>query len=312
MARVLVTPRSLTRDGHPALEALAAAEHEVVFSTPGVQPDEAELLARLPGCAAHLAGVETVGARVLEAAAGTLKVISRNGTGVDNIDLAAAARLGIAVCRAAGANARGVAELTLGLVLALARFLPAGDRAIKAGAWERRKGIELEGRTLGVVGCGAIGKRVATFALALGMDVLAHDVVPDASFAPSERFRFVPLEALLAGADVVSLHCPSTPDGAPLLDAGRVARMRPGALLVNTSRADLVDRDALLAALDEGRVAGAGLDVFAAEPPGDDPLARHARVVATPHVGGYTAESVSRAVGVAVENILAHIGRGGE
>ena len=308
MARILVTPRSVTRDGHPALEDLRAAGHEVVFSTPGRQPLEPELLEKLPGCAGYLAGVEPVSARVLEAARG-LQVISRNGTGISNIDLEAAARLGIQVLRTPGANARGVAELTLGLMLALARSIPFSDAAIKAGGWERRRGIELEGRILGVFGCGAIGRQVAGFGVALGMKVLGCDVVEDAAFAAGlPGFEYMPMDALLARADILTLHCPSTGTGKPLLDAAAFARIRKNVLLVNTARADLVDTEALLAALEQGRVAGAAFDVFDPEPPVDQPLVRHPRVIATPHIGGFTTESVDRAMQGAVDNLVAFLG----
>jgi phosphoglycerate dehydrogenase-like enzyme len=304
MGRILVTPRSLTKDGNPALELLKAAGHEVVFSTPGKQPDEEELLRIVPGCLGWLAGVEKITPRVLEAAKG-LKAISRNGTGIDNVDLEAAKRLGIAVLRAEGANARGVAELSFGLLLALARSIPFGDAALKAGKWERRQGIELEGRTLGLVGCGKIGEMVARFGLAMDMTVLAFDAYPDASFAPGAGFRFAKLEEVLSQSHAVSLHCPHKPGEPPLVDAVAIAKMRKGALLVNTARAGLVDAAVVRKALDEGRLAGYGVDVFNKEPPEPGPLTGHDRVIMSAHVGGYTTESVARATRVAVENLLA-------
>jgi len=306
MAKVLVTPRSVTSGGHPALAKLRDAGYEVVFPTPGRQPTEADLLRLLPGCVGYLAGVEEVSATVLEAAKG-LRVISRNGVGVDNIDLAAARRLNITVCKAVGANARGVAELAMAHILSLARWVPFSDKCIKAGGWERRKGVELAGRTLGLVGCGNIGKLVAKFALGMDMKVLAYDVLPDRSFAPSPDFRFAPLDDVLAQSDVISLHCPALPDGKPLLDAAALAKTKHGVFLVNTARADLIDGQALAAALQSGQVAGAATDVFKTEPPTGDPLAASDRVVATPHIGGFTEESVDRAVHVAVDNLLAEL-----
>jgi phosphoglycerate dehydrogenase-like enzyme len=305
-ARILITPRSLTREVHPALRRLQDAGYELVFCSPGQQPDESTLRQLLRGCVGYLAGVEPVSANVLETAK-DLRVISRNGVGVDNIDLAAARRLGIAVCKAAGANARGVAELVLAHVLALARWVPFSDQSIKAGGWERRKGLELVGKTLGLVGCGHVGRLVAKLALGFEMHVLAHDVMPDKSFAPSPDFRYAPLDEVLEKSDVISLHCPAAPDGQPLIGAVALARMKQGVLLVNTARADLIDHAALAAALQSGQVAGAAMDVFKSEPPKDDPLVASDRVVATPHLGGFTEESVDRAVQIAVANLLAEL-----
>jgi phosphoglycerate dehydrogenase-like enzyme len=307
--RILVTPRSVTRDGHPSLDRLRSAGWEIVLCRPGCQPDEDELVSLLPGCAGYLAGVEPVTARALEAAT-SLRVISRNGTGVDGIDLAAAARLGITVLRAEGANARGVAELAVGQMLALARHLAACDASLKSGGWSRPPaGVELEGKTLGLAGCGRVGQFVARLGLGFGMSVVACDPRPPEGFAPGPGFRFGSFDEVLAAADFLSLHCPPTDDGRPLIDASALARMRPGACLLNTARHDLIDPDAVLAALESGRLAGLAIDVFDTEPPTDRRLTAHARVLATPHIGGYTRESIDRAMAVAVENLLSVLGR---
>jgi D-3-phosphoglycerate dehydrogenase len=302
-ARILVTPRSVTKDGHPSLQRIKAAGYEVVLSSPGKQPGEEELLRLLPGCVGYLAGVEKITQRVLQAG-GDLKVISRNGTGVDNIDLEAAAAQGITVCRAIGANARGVAELAMGLILSLARSMHPSDRAIKSGGWERRLGIELEDLTLGIVGCGKIGRLLAKFALGMDMHVLAFDPFPDRSFRPSSRFQFVPLAQLIEQSQVISLHCPAAPDGKPVLDADAFAKMRRGTLIVNTARHELIDTTALAAAIESGHVGGVALDVFETEPPEATAALLHDRVIATPHIGGFTHQSVARAMDVAVDNLL--------
>ncbi len=303
--RVLVTPRSATRDGHPSLGKLADAGYEAIFCRPGALPTEEELLALLPGCVGYLAGVENVPARVLAAAA-DLRAISRNGTGADAIDTAAAERLGIRVLRAQGANARGVAELALGLMLCLARSLTGNDRAIKAHRWERHAGFELEGRTLGLVGCGKIGRLVTGFALALGMKVVAYDPIPNWDDAPA-GFRYAELGEVFSASDVVSLHCPPRAGGQPVLDAAAIGGLKRGCLVVNTARGGLIDGDAMLQALEDGQVAGVGLDVFDGEPPTDWRLAEHPRVVSTAHVGGFTPESIDRALTTAVDNLLAFL-----
>ncbi len=303
MNKVLISPRSLTRDGHPSLQLLEEAGFEIVFATPGKQPSEEELLQLLPGCVGYLAGVEKISAKVLEAAK-ELKVISRNGSGIDNIDLETAKRSGIEICRTEGANAKGVAELTIGCMFALARFLPFHDSRMKEEKWERRKGIELEGRTLGLIGCGQIGKETALRALGVGMQAKAFRRNPDRSFAPSDKFAWVSIEELLRTADVISLHRPANPDGTPVVDADMIAQMKKGVLLINTARASLIDEHAVLQALEDGRIGGVATDVYVTEPPEEFGLVMHDRVIATPHLGGFTKESVDRATTEAVKNMI--------
>lgn len=302
MSRILVTPRSLTRAHGPGLEPLEEAGYELVFSSPGRLPNETELIALLPGCVGYLAGVEPIGERVL-AAATELVAISRNGVGIDNVDLAAAERHGVQVLRASGANSRAVAELTLALILASLRHVPREDALVKSGSLERFLGREAAGRTLGIVGCGAIGKLVAQFGVALGLRVLAYDVAPDETFAPAGDFRFATLDQLLSVSDVVSLHCPPLPCR-PLVAEAELARVRVGAALVNTARAGLVDPAAVLAALDAGSLSTYATDAVDTESADLAPLLRHERVIATPHIGGYTEESVARATAAAVRNLL--------
>ena len=302
MNRILITPRSLTRSPDPALRALEEDGYELVFSRPGETPDEAALMALLPGCVGWLAGVEPVSARVLEGARG-LRAISRNGTGSDNLPVDAARRLGIKVLRAEGANARGVAELAFGLVLASLRHIPEQSTALKGGIWERRTGLEIEGRTLGLIGCGAVGRLVARFALALDARVRVYDPYPDPGFTPSGDFAWASFDEVLAEAEMLSLHCPMPADGSAVLGEAAIRRMRQGCVVVNTARAALVDDAAMLAALESGRIGFYSTDVFVAEPPAPSALLAHPRVIATPHIGGLTFESVRRATVAAVANL---------
>ena len=304
MAKILVTPRSLTRGGDPALDLLRKAGFELLFCTPGKAPEEAELSRLLPGCTGWLAGVEKISDSVLSHA-NCLKAISRNGTGIDAIDLAACQRRGIRVLKADGANARGVAELTIALVLSLLRSIPLSDARMKDGGWERRQGSELEGKTLGVVGTGRIGKLVTRFALAMDMKVIGHDAYPDAGLGGTPAFRYAALPELLGGSDIVTLHCPHTPGEAPLIDSRALGSLRQGAYLVNTARSELVDAAAVLASLESGHLAGYAVDAYEKEPPDPHPLYTHDRVIVTPHIGAYTAESVSRATRAAVDTLLA-------
>ncbi len=303
MEKIVVTPRSLSSGGHPLLEKIRDAGYEVVFPSPGAQPGEAQLSPALSDAVGYLAGVEKISAAVLEGAA-KLKVISRNGTGVDNIDLGRAKELGIRICRAEGANARGVAELAFGHILSAARRIPSSSAALKEGRWVREKGFELEGKTLALIGCGRIGKTLARFALAFGMKVLAYDPFPDSSFSPSPDFSYTGFDEAVANANVISLHAPPSGDGKALLGAGEFSRMKKGTVIVNTAREGLVDKQALLAAVESGRVSVYTTDAFDREPPDDWELVRHAGVIPTPHIGGFTEESINRATDVAVDNLL--------
>ena len=302
MSRILVTPRSLTRNPDPALQLLVDDGYELVFSRPGETPDETTLLRLLPGCVGWLVGVEPVSPRVLEAAPG-LRAISRNGTGADNLPLETVRRLGIQMLRANGANARGVAELAIGLILASLRHVPEQSAALKAGSWHRQSGIEIESRTLGLIGCGAVGRLVARFALALDARVRVFDPYPDMAFTPPGDFAWASFDQVLEDAEMLSLHCPMPPDGRAVLDEAAIGRLRPGCHVVNTARAALVDEAAMLAALERDQVRAYATDVFAAEPPALSPLLTHPRVIATPHIGALTAESVRRATLAAVENL---------
>lgn len=311
MTRILVTPRSLTGDDGtgPPIERLRAAGFEVRLGPAGRHPTEEELLELLPGCAGYLAGTEPITRRVLDRADG-LRVISRNGTGVDQIDLAAARARGIAVERAAGANARAVAELALAMVLAGVRRIPPMARALSQAHWQRIIGREFADVRLGVVGAGAVGRLLLEMATALGVgSAVATDPRSADELALSGGVEMVPLERLLDRSDVVSLHCPPRADGQPLIDGAQLERMLPGAVLVNTARAELVDDGAVLAALEHGRLALYATDVLREEPPAPSPLLEHERVLVTPHVGGYTDRSIERAAEVAVDRLLDHLAR---
>ncbi len=302
--RVAVTPRSLS-GGHAALDRLTAAGLEVVLPAPSRTPTQEELVANLPGCVAYLAGVEPVTSEVI-AAGSDLRVIARNGVGVDNIDLEAARAAGIAVRPTPGANARGVAELAVGLLFATARHLPWSDGRLKEQRWERRIGRELAGCTLGLLGLGNVGRRVADLACALGMDVVGHDPFTPVGWQPPQGFRWAELDQVVSEADFLSLHLPAGPT--PLIDAAVLGLLRPGAVLINTARSELVDEEEVLKALDDGTLSAYAVDAFATEPPSDWTLASHPRVVATPHIGGFTRESVERAALGAVEAILDELG----
>ncbi len=234
--------------------------------------------------------------RELLAHADRLKVVGRAGIGVDNVDIDAATERGILVINAPTANLLSATEHTFALMLALARNVSAADSDLKAEKWTRKSwvGAELQGKTLGVIGFGRIGQQVARRAQAFDMEVAAYDPFLDAEVIRRLDAEPMGLEELLAAADVVTLHVPMTDQTRNLLDAEKLALMKEGAMLVNCARGGVVDEAALLAALDGGRLKGAGIDVFAKEPPEDWTLARHPRVVATPHLGAQTREAQVR------------------
>jgi phosphoglycerate dehydrogenase-like enzyme len=306
MEKILVTPRSITKDGHPALDRLRSAGYEIVFSSPGKQPSEAELINLLPGCSGYLAGVEKISANVLSSA-DRLKVISRNGVGLDNIDLNAARKLNITICKTEGSNARGVAELTMSLIFAITRSIPFSNGKLKKGQWERRLGIEIKGKTLGIIGCGRIGKEVACLALGMGMFVIAFDPYKNDFFTPSENFQYAGMKDLLEKSDIISLHIPAPENGVPLVDKSFIRGMKKGTYIINTARGELIDDDAMIEALNSGIVKGLVTDVFRNEPPEDTRIVKHDKVIATPHIGGFTVESIDRAVDGAVDNLLKYL-----
>lgn len=302
-ARILVTPRSLTSDPHPDIERLRENGFDIVYSRAGQIPTEDELVELLPDCIGWLAGVEPVTPRVIEAA-GALKVISRNGVGVDNLPVDMLAQRGVRILIAEGANSLGVAELTVGLMFSAMRSIPLSDAGIKAGQWPRVRGMEIRGRTVGIIGCGAIGREVARMMVALGAKVIAYDPARPNLDLPSSHFSYAEVDDILSEAEILSLHCPLPKDGSALLDRRRLATVREGLILVNTARARLIDEDAVVEALDDGRIACYATDVFEPEPPVSLHLAGHQRVIATSHIGGFTAESVDRATRIAADNLL--------
>jgi D-3-phosphoglycerate dehydrogenase len=225
-------------------------------------------------------------------AAPRLRVIARAGTGVDNVDVAAASARGIVVMNAPGANSISVAELAMGLILAMARHLPAADAAMKQAKWEKKKflGEEVRDKTLGLVGLGRIGQEVARRAAAFNMRIIAHDPFISTQVAGDLGVQLVSMDELFARADYVSLHMPSTAQTKQLVNADRLARAKKGIRIINTARGDLIDEQALADAIESGHVAGAALDVFTKEPTVDHRLQMLPQVIATPHIAASTRE----------------------
>lgn len=274
------------------LEMLAASGAEVRVLQKDERPRLPEILPDYDALVVRSATKVT--ADLLDAGK-RLKVVGRAGVGVDNVDVPAATERGILVVNAPTANLMSATEHTWALLLSLARKVPLADASTKAGGWDRKiLGVELQGKTLGIVGFGRIGQRVAARAHGFEMQVVAYDPFLDAEVGRRLDVEMLPLEELLRRADVVTLHTPLSKETRNLLSRERLALMKPGAFLVNCGRGGLVDEEALLAALESGALGGAALDVFAEEPPTDYRLMSHPRVVATPHIGAQTSEAQER------------------
>lgn len=300
---LLTTPKFLEFESF-VREYLRDSSCEVVEHQQHRVMNEARLQEIIGPADGLITGLEPVTERVL-AAAPNLKVVSAGGVGHDHIDLDAATRHGVAVCICAGCNNHSVAELAFGLLLGLARQVYTADRAIRAGEWTRVTGPELWGKTIGIVGLGRVGKSVALLARGFGMRVLATDIVWDITFANEHQLTYVPLPRLLAESDVVTLHCPLTPRTRKLIDEQALARMKPGAYLINTARGPIIDEAALVRALRSGKIAGAGLDVFETEPRENNPFVDLPNTILTTHVGGASNEAVARSLELALMNVTA-------
>lgn len=283
-----------------------SARAEEVFCGRGIEVDVATGLAP-DTLAARIADADGLAVRsstkvnaALIAAAPRLKVIGRAGIGIDNIELPAATQRGIVVMNTPGGNAITTAEHTLAMMFALARQIPAADRSTRAGKWEKSRfmGVELTGKTLGVVGCGNIGAIVAERALGVRMRVIAYDPFLSAERARDLGVEKVALDDLLARADFITLHVPLTDQTRGMIDTAALAKTKPGVRVLNCARGGLVVEEDLRAAIDSGHVAGAALDVFAEEPARESPLFALEQVIATPHLGASTAEAQEK---VAVE-----------
>lgn len=265
---------------------------------------EAEMGSALRGAAATVAGGELYTEAVFQAA-DSLKIVARTGAGVDHVDLAAASKHGVWVTNTPAATSGAVSEFTIGLILCVLRNIPAMVRNMKAGTWEQFRGRELGRQTLGIVGTGSIGREVIRRARAFGANVLACDIQPDPGFAAEYEVRYVELDELMAQSDIVSIHCALTEQTRGLIDARRLRLMSSSACLVNTSRAPVVDKDALIEVLRERAIAGAAIDVHDPAPCApDDPLVALDNVIATPWTAYRTDASIERMCIMAVREIV--------
>lgn len=232
-----------------------------------------------------------------------LEVVSKYGVGTDMIDMAAMARHGIRFGWTAGVNRRSVAELAIAFMISLLRHVPETNREIREGIWKNRKGRQLSDRMVGIIGCGHIGKDLSILLRAFGCQVLAHDILDFPEFYSAYQVEPVGLDDLLRRSDIVTLHVPLDDSTRNILSTDRLALMKSDAILINAARGGLIDERALKSMLKEGRLAGAGFDVFAMEPPDDPELVRLPNVMATPHIGGSAEEAVLAMGRAAIEGL---------
>ncbi|MDR2429819.1 MAG: phosphoglycerate dehydrogenase [Puniceicoccales bacterium] len=304
MARILLTTTSFQDTPGPHLARLENSGHEVVRER-GPLP-EARMLELAGSFDAFLCGDDAITAAVIQKSLPRLRIIAKYGIGLDKIDLATATANRIAVTFTPGVNHTTVAEHTFALLLILAKDLNHHINEVRAGRWTRRTGHEIAGKTLGIIGLGRIGREVAVRANAFGMACAGYDTHWDDAFAATHSItRHTTLPPLLATADVVTLHTNLTPQTHGMINAATLAQMKPGAILLNCGRGELIDTPAVAAALQNGHLGGYGTDVLDTEPPSPDHALLHApRCIVTPHIGSRTHESVQRQAGMALENLL--------
>ncbi|MCB9453058.1 MAG: phosphoglycerate dehydrogenase [Anaerolineaceae bacterium] len=303
--RVLVTATSYAMDDPTLRTDLEAKVGEVIYNTTAHPLTAGELVELIAGIDGMIAGLDIIDSQVIQAA-DRLKVIARYGVGLDRVDLEAARDKGIIVTNTPGANATSVAELTVGLMIALTRNIIEADRRTRAGEWPRMKGTTLTGKTIGLLGLGAIGHRVARLLSGFDCHLIGYDPFILAEEAAQFGVEWAERDAVIRRADILSLHFPPDPSTENLLNHEMIASMKDGAYLINTARSELVDEAALIDALRTGKIAGVALDTFHQEPPGaDHPIFQFSQVVATPHTGAHT-DDATRAMGrIALEDCLA-------
>ncbi len=299
--KLLITPTSLCRNETLLKELSGKAE--LVLNPTGKPLSEEQLIPLVGDIDGYLAGLDSVTEKVIENAP-RLKVISRYGVGCERVDLEAAAKNGIKVANTPGANTQSVADLAMGLILSVARRIAFLDAQLKNGGWDRGNGIEIYGKTIGIIGLGAIGKALALRAQGFSMKVLAYDPYIDSAWATAHGVTVCGLDELTASSDIISLHVPHTPETHNIISRDRIAGMRDGVIIINTSRGGLIDLDAAADFIESGKIWGVGLDAFEKEPPEKHRIWDFPNVVLTPHAGAHTAEAVDGMARMSIDNLF--------
>jgi D-3-phosphoglycerate dehydrogenase len=304
--RLLVTPASYGKTDPRLKTDLQAKVGEVIYNTTGKPLGSAEMAELLQGMDGVIAGLDVLDRASMEKA-DRLKVISRYGVGLDNVDMNAAKEKGIVVTYTPGANSGSVAELAMGLILGLARQIPEATWQVQQGKWPRFSGVSIEGKTIGIIGLGAIGKQLARRLAGFDCQILAYDPYADKKFAAEHNITLVDsMDKVIMESDFISLHVPLLPETRGMVNADFLAKMKKGSFLINTSRGDAVVETDLFNALQSGQLRGAGLDAFTVEPPDpENPLLHLPQVIATPHLGAHTDGATSNMGWLAMNDCLA-------
>jgi len=302
--KILVTPTSFKPSkGGPALELLLSFSKDLVFNPKEKPLSEDELIPLLAGCEGYIAGLDFITRKVIENAP-RLKVISRYGVGVDRVDLEAAREKGVTVCNTPGVNANGVADLAFALLLSIARKVPLLDRKTKEGEWLRSTGFELYGKTIGILGLGAVGKAVARRAAGFSMKIMAYDPFLNKEYTLANGIIAASFDEVIREADFISLHLPLMDETRNIINEEKMKSMKRGAVIINTARGGLIDEGAAYGLLKSGHLGGLGLDAFESEPPGSSPLFTLDNVVVTPHTGAHTTEATAAMADMSVRNLI--------
>ena len=300
--RILVASRSFGSTSQKPYDVLKQADCEIIQADISKKVTEERMVELLKGIDGAIIGVVPMTRYVLENSP-SLKVVSMHGVGVDHIDLSAAAQRGVVIANCQGVNDQSVADLTIGLMISIAREIPRVEKSVREGGWGAHAGSELWQKTLGLIGLGRIGRGVAKRALGFDMKVLAYD--PYIKVDDVERdISMASLDEVLQEADFVSLHAALSEETRQLIGEAQLKIMKSSAYLINTSRGALVNEEALYSALKEKQIAGAALDVYDTEPPKDSPLMQLENIVVTPHIGAHTRESIERVGVMSSENVL--------
>ncbi|RBP46981.1 phosphoglycerate dehydrogenase [Garciella nitratireducens] len=301
--KILITPRSFGKTNDVPFKILEKHGYEIIRNQTGEKYSEQQLIDIIEEMDGIIVGLDPISRKVLEKAK-NLKVVTKYGVGLDNIDLRAAKRLGIQVTFTPGANDESVADFTFSLMLSVSRHIKQLDEIVRNDCWGKIIGTEVYGKTLGIIGTGAIGKDVARRARGFNMEILAYDIYPDENFAKKIGLKYVDKKTLLKNSDFISFHVPLTDEMYHFIDEEELKMMKDSAIIINTSRGGIINEDSLYYALRDKKIAAAALDVFENEPPINSRLLELDNVLLSPHCGASTIDATNRMGLMAVEGLI--------